>query len=215
VTDQVQAISSETVVIPYPIYGNYRLQFGPDTGTSSEEFVNPGPRAYADDEGGIWLFARHPMMQAEVTVSVWPVGARPPVREGALIGYDGEFEVPDVSDEPVEGWVLGEVNVPRDDITLSTRLEPGVWAVLIQVTGQDEADRARSRPTWTTRTTSRSRRSDPSSTGGWTSSTPPRNRQARRVPSATSPTRRPPGIAEPRSINVGPYVAGDEVCRVV
>jgi hypothetical protein len=129
------------VAIPYPIYGNYRLQFGPDTGTSPEEFVNPGPRAYADDEGGIWLFARHPMMPTEVTLSVWPVGARP-IREGALIGYDGEFEVPDYGDEPVEGWVLGEVNVPRDDITLSTRLEPGVWAVLVQVTGQDEADRA-------------------------------------------------------------------------
>jgi hypothetical protein len=28
--------------------------------------------------------------------------------------------------------------------------------------------------------------------GGWTLSTPPRKRQARRVPSATSPTRRPP-----------------------
>lgn len=141
-TDQVQAISSETVVIPYPIYGNYRLQFGAGNEVSPEEFVNPGPRAYADDEGGIWLFARHPMMQTEVTVSVWPVGARPPVREGALIAYDGEFEVPDVSDEPVEGWVLGEVNVPRDDPALNTRLEPGVWAVLIQVTGQDEADRA-------------------------------------------------------------------------
>ena len=136
-TSQPGVISTETVTVdPYRAY--YRLQFGDDNDTQPEDFINPGPSGYNDDNGGIWLRAES-FMPALVTVEVWPVGARP-LRAEAVIAFDGEFQVVDAGEDPGPGRSLGVEAWAGEELT--TRLEPGVWAVLIQVTGQEEAARA-------------------------------------------------------------------------
>ena len=103
-TSEPGVISTETVTVD-PYQGYYRLQFGDDNDTQPEDFINPGPSGYADDNGGIWLRAES-FMPALVTVEVWPVGARP-LRAEAVIAFDGEFQVVDAGEDPVPGRSLG------------------------------------------------------------------------------------------------------------
>lgn len=120
-----------------PVYGWYRLQVGGEGGndTQPEEFLNPGPAGYADDYGGIWMWA-HDQRPALVTVQTWPVGSAPS-RPGAEVAYDGEFEVPDTGEDSgvmttvIDNGVAD--GMPGEPVGIE--LEPGVWKVLIWVHG--------------------------------------------------------------------------------
>jgi hypothetical protein len=111
-----------------PWHGWYRLQAGGvDNDTLPEDFVNPGPRGYGGDYGGIWIEA-HGRDPADVNIEVWPVDAQPD-RPGTEVAFDGEFEVPDTGED--SGQLMAVLPEYHGTELLDVRLEPGVWRLLI------------------------------------------------------------------------------------